>query len=312
MDSVINYKTKLIFIADGENCEFNFNFEIYDRKNIDVYLNEEIQTRGYEVVLGENGGEIIFAEAPLSGTQVTIIRNLPIKRTTDFQEGGPFRASRVNGEFDYQVACLEQVEEKLSRVIYKPAYLVDDSNLSLPTPVAGRTLIWSEDNTGLKNSKYDVDNLENQLSEAVTSVMEAKRIVDEKEEIVSLAEKYIIPNTHNIGEIFTDGFVGLLDGQGWCQGDILPTDGEAGKLLKGLTDEFERYTVEATTGIAWVDFTTYETILSNNDDNCVFFGYDSVNHLVRLPKIRDFSTASVKQVVGWNIPDYSTYENFTT
>ncbi|MFV0627055.1 MAG: hypothetical protein ACK5N8_06890, partial [Alphaproteobacteria bacterium] len=126
-----------------------------------------------------------------------------------------------------------------------------------------------------------------------------------------ISTSFISP-THNLGEIFTDGFVELLEGQGWCEGDILPTDGEAGKLLKGLTDEFERYTVEATTGIAWVDFTTYETILSNNDDNCVFFGYDSVNHLVRLPKIRDFSTASVKQVVGWNIPDYSTYENFTT
>ena len=113
--------------------------------------------------------------------------------------------------------------------------------------------------------------------------------------------------THNLGEIFVDGFVDLKDGQGWCEGAILPSS-----VYSGLVAEFDKHTADNTKGVYWVDFVTYETILSNNDDNCVFFGYDSVNNLVRLPKIRDFSTASTKQIVGWNIPNYSISENFTS
>ncbi|MDD4556987.1 MAG: hypothetical protein PHE89_06670 [Alphaproteobacteria bacterium] len=282
MNDVIKYSTKLSFIADGECREFNFNFKVFATSDVDVYVEDKIQTQGFAVTIAENGGEVIFNTAPPQGALITIIRNLPIKRTTDFQESGPFRATSVNGEFDYQTACLEQIEEKLSRVIYKPPYLTGESNLSLPQPIGGRALIWGKEDSGLKNSELDYEIIESQLLSTLNEIRTIRDVVKAKEDKIIEIDNHIIPNTHHLGEIFTDGFIELLEGQGWCAGDVLPSG-----AYSGLVAEFDKYTTDNAKGIAHIDFATYEASLLANNGNCILFGYDSINNLIRLPSIQD-------------------------
>lgn len=157
-----NSNVSVGFIGDGETKEFNFTFNIFRDDYIDVYINREIQASGYKVAstnYENGGGVVVFDEAPKQGDEIKIIRNLPIKRTTDFKEGGPFRASRVNGEFDYQVGCFEQLDEKIDRAILKPVSLIEDINLSLPIPEKGKALIWDTKELGLKNSELNIDEL---------------------------------------------------------------------------------------------------------------------------------------------------------
>ncbi len=56
------------------------------------------------------GGSVTFAAAPLSGGGcVTLARELPLERVTDFIEGGDFSARAINNELDYLTASVQQV-----------------------------------------------------------------------------------------------------------------------------------------------------------------------------------------------------------
>jgi len=58
-----------------------------------------------------DGGTVIFAEPPESGTRITLRRRLKIARATDFQDNGILRARSLNDELDYQVAAIQQVAD---------------------------------------------------------------------------------------------------------------------------------------------------------------------------------------------------------
>ena len=84
---------------------------------------------------------------------------MDLKRTTDFKEGGPFRSSVVNTEFDYQLACLEQLEDSIGRTVTFPQYAPMNLNINLPMPDAGKSIIWNESENSLINSSYKVDDV---------------------------------------------------------------------------------------------------------------------------------------------------------
>ncbi len=160
---VLDTKQKIVvhYIADGEVQEFNFNFQIFEAGDLDVYLDETLTDSGYNVTINENsyGGKVVFAEPPSNGTRITIIRNLEIKRTSDFQEGGAFRAKVINHELDYQVATLEQLDEKIGRSMIYPPYAQEGVSTSLPLPSAGKALVWNQEASALTNSLINPDNL---------------------------------------------------------------------------------------------------------------------------------------------------------
>ena len=99
-------KPRIRYEGDGSTTEFSFAFTIFDESDIDVYANDALLTEGYSVNRQEQGGIVVFEKAPAAGTIITLYRNLELKRTTNFQEVGPFRTSKVNLEFDYQLACM--------------------------------------------------------------------------------------------------------------------------------------------------------------------------------------------------------------
>lgn len=154
-----NIKPRIQFNADGVQKEFQFFFKIYEPENVKVYIEDVEQTSGYSLSTKEDvqGGVITFDTAPESGKLVTIYRELELKRTTNFKEGGPFRSSNVNSEFDYQLSCLEQLEDSIGRTVTFPQYAPTNLNINLPMPDAGKSIIWSEDEGRLMNSDYQFD-----------------------------------------------------------------------------------------------------------------------------------------------------------
>ena len=157
-------KPRIQFTADGEQKEFHFYFTIYEPENVRVYIEDELQTSGYSLSQIDDtaGGSITFQTAPQAGRLITIYRDLELKRTTDFKEGGPFRSSKVNTEFDYQLACLEQLEDSIGRTVTFPQYAPMNMNINLPMPDAGKSIIWNEQENSLINSQYQFDDVINQ------------------------------------------------------------------------------------------------------------------------------------------------------
>lgn len=193
------------YVADGIIDNFFFNFNVFEEKYLEVYLDNEKQITGYIVLnYTENGGEIQFDIAPSAGVIVTLVRNLEIKRTSDFQEGGAFRAKVINNEFDYQVACLKQLKDESNRSVILPPY-ANNVDLSLPNPEAGKAIIWNNEATGLQNSVVNMGELNSALETALiaaSELSEARDIaVDAVNKIkfsdVPVSEAYLRRNKEN-------------------------------------------------------------------------------------------------------------------
>lgn len=153
-----NIVPRVRYIADGTTTDFFYNFTIFSPEDIDIYADDQLQSQNYQVVIDkENGGKIIFNSAPLKDTIITIIRNLELKRTSDFQENGTFRAKVINHELDYQVASLQQLDEKISRTIIFPPYAPTKLDISLPMPESGKAIIWNDNEDGLVNSELSIN-----------------------------------------------------------------------------------------------------------------------------------------------------------
>lgn len=147
------------YLADGVQSAFTFPFAIFADGDLEVWLDDALQTGGYAVSGAgiSTGGTALFSQPPSTGARVTLRRRLPIRRTTDYQSDGLIRAKTLNDEMDYQVAALQQVAEELNRSLRRSATSADTVDMILPTPLAGRGLKWNSSGTALVNTTNDPD-----------------------------------------------------------------------------------------------------------------------------------------------------------
>lgn len=182
-------KPRIQYVANGNLKKYEFPFVIFKTSDVDVYLDDKLLTTSeYEVSVAPDieGGTISFKVAPSNGTVITIARNLSIERTTDFQEGGALRANVLNDELDYQIACQQQIADSLNRSMVLPPYAVDtDVDLTLPTPSAGKAIVWNADGTNLENSAIKINDLESTLRSYKESAESSATIATQKAEIAS-------------------------------------------------------------------------------------------------------------------------------
>ena len=141
-------RPRVQYVADGALTAFDYPFPIFDAGDLAVFLNETEQRTGYAVIgAGESdGGSVAFDAAPARGVRVTLQRVLTVERTTDFQEGGAFRADTINDELDRQTAMIQQVADETARAL--TAAPTDPTvALSLPPKEkrAGRWLAFDRD-----------------------------------------------------------------------------------------------------------------------------------------------------------------------
>ena len=162
----INYE------ADGSQTIFCFPFLIFETGNITVYLDGEPVSSGYSVEFTPNvsGGNVIFTTAPANGTEVSLVRELTIQRISDFQEGSEIRTKVLNHEFNYQMACTQQIADALNRALIAPPYSGTQFSTALPIPSANKALIWNQDANALTNSIFDINEIENSFSTTLSNV----------------------------------------------------------------------------------------------------------------------------------------------
>lgn len=108
---------RIQYVGDGAQTLFTYPFPIFADADMEVYLDAALQASGYSVAGAgvSGGGTVTFETAPGSGVVVTLVRNVGIERTSDFQESGEFRAKVINDELDKEVAMIQQVNDKVVR-----------------------------------------------------------------------------------------------------------------------------------------------------------------------------------------------------
>jgi hypothetical protein len=145
---------------------FAFDFTIFDASDVRVFVGDtELPATDFTVTgdsVGENmpgdpqpvtggyeGGSVTL-DAAVSNVTVTLLRDTPDSRLTDFPLSGAFSIASLNTGLDRMMAILQQTLFKLRRaptLKETTAFL----GLTMPEPVAGSILAWKNDLTGLEN-----------------------------------------------------------------------------------------------------------------------------------------------------------------
>ncbi len=135
---------RIQYAADGAQTDFTFPFPVFAAADLAVVFGDDGAADPFTVSgTGQSGGGTVsFAAPPAAGTRLTILRAMPIQRSTDFQAAGDFRAAALNEELDRLAMLVQQVDARAGRA----ALLAEGSALSgvaLPPPAAGMYLRWN-------------------------------------------------------------------------------------------------------------------------------------------------------------------------
>ena len=131
----INNVTRRVVYAASGTGPYNFTFEILAAADIAVYKDDALLTitTDYTVTINSNGtGFVTLTAAPTGATQIAIVGNRTIQRTTDFVTGGDFFANTLNDELDQQTIFAQQNAEALGRSLTAPQTDPTNINMTLP------------------------------------------------------------------------------------------------------------------------------------------------------------------------------------
>jgi len=143
---ISNVTRRVVYAASGTG-PYNFTFEILAAGDVAVYKDDALLTitTDYTVTINANGtGYITLTASPTGATQIAIVGNRTIQRTTDFVTGGDFFANTVNDEMDQQTIFAQQNAEAIDRALKAPQTDPTNINMTLPRASlrAGKTLAF--------------------------------------------------------------------------------------------------------------------------------------------------------------------------
>ena len=131
---ISNVPRRVVLAASGTG-PYNFTFEILAASDVAVYRDDTLLTltTDYTVTINVNGtGFVTLVATPTGATQIAIVGNRNIQRTTDFVTGGDFFANTVNDEMDQQTIFAQQNAEGLARALQAPQTDPISINMTLP------------------------------------------------------------------------------------------------------------------------------------------------------------------------------------
>jgi len=175
---ISNVTRRVVYAASGTG-PYAFTFEILANTDIAVYRDDTLLTltTNYTVTINSNGtGSITLTAAPTGATQIAIVGNRTIQRTTDFVTGGDFFANTVNDEMDQQTIFAQQNAEGLNRALQAPQTDPTSINMILPRKAdrANKTLAFDADgNPSIGISAADISNAVTYATNAANSATAA-------------------------------------------------------------------------------------------------------------------------------------------
>jgi hypothetical protein len=113
------------YVGNGVTTVFPYQFKILDEADIAVYVDGVLKTLGVDYTVSgvgaDTGGDITFLAAPGNTLSVSLVREMEVVRSTDYQQQGDFNAGTVNPDFDRAILLLQDVQTQLGRSIRTPA-----------------------------------------------------------------------------------------------------------------------------------------------------------------------------------------------
>ncbi len=148
------------YTATAGQTVFDYNFPVFDEDHLivkqtlisDSSTSTLTITTHYTVsgVGVATGGQVTLVTGAAENDIITIERDVPVERETDFTIRGDFKAATVNREFDLIIMMLQELELDLQRALILPSESTLTS-VTLPDPEANQGLVWNATATALIN-----------------------------------------------------------------------------------------------------------------------------------------------------------------
>lgn len=151
---ISNQTRRVVYAASGTG-PYNFSFEILANTDIAVYKDDLLLTltTDYTVTINTNGtGSVNLTASPTGATQIAIVGNRTIQRSTDFVTGGDFFANTLNDELDQQTIFAQQNAEAVDRALKAPQTDPTSINMTLPRASVRANKVLSFDSLGNPNA----------------------------------------------------------------------------------------------------------------------------------------------------------------
>jgi len=158
---------------------FTVSFPFFDLDDLVVYDGETLLVRttdytvsGTAVDDGYSGGTVTLVSST-SNTTITILRDIPVERTTDFPTSGYFSVAALNTALDKIFAILQQIETGVARTLRLKDTAGNSVTLTVDDPEAGKVLEWNSSGTGIQNSTISLSDVGTNATNAAASASAA-------------------------------------------------------------------------------------------------------------------------------------------
>lgn len=149
------------YTATSGQTVFTVSFEFFENADLKVYKNAVLQTiTTHYTVTGAGvtgGGSITLTSGATAGDIITIVRDIPVKRVTDFPTSGPFNISALNTELDKIVAMVQEREDDITRVV-QLSETDTSTTLTLPIVADRASKVLGFDATGSTIAMQEIGN----------------------------------------------------------------------------------------------------------------------------------------------------------
>ena len=147
---ISNVSRRVVLAASGTG-PYSFNFEILANTDISVYRDDTLLTltTDYTVTINTNGtGYVTLTATPTGATQIAIVGDRTIQRTSDFTTGGDLFATTLNDELDSLTIFAQQNAEAVDRALKAPQTDPTSINMTLPRASSRAGKVLSFDSNG--------------------------------------------------------------------------------------------------------------------------------------------------------------------
>ena len=124
------------YTASSGQTAFSYAFPIFADADLKVYVGTTLQTLTTDYTVSgagdDNGGTVTLVTGATTGDIITILRDMPVARTSDYQVNGDLLADTLNDDLDKLVMMAQQNESELSR---KLGLQLDDEDATMTLPL---------------------------------------------------------------------------------------------------------------------------------------------------------------------------------
>jgi len=194
------------YTASSGQTAFSYAFPIFTDADLKVYVGATLKTLITDYTVSgagdDNGGTVTLVTGAATGDIITIQRDMPIARTSDYQTNGDLLADTLNDDLDKLVMMSQQNEAAIERKIGLKS---DDLDATMELPLKdtrANKMLGFDENGNIVASSSTVAEIDSSVSAALTDGVLATSYQLEGDgttvEFTLIGAVSDIPNEHSV------------------------------------------------------------------------------------------------------------------